>query len=105
MPMAQARIRRPTPQRIRRKGMKMEAEQDNGPRPDTSHQLVAGWQVHPLQLKARPRAGAGLWVLLFEGERKPFPFMKTAFNEDDGRFSPNGHWVAFESDESRSQGN
>jgi len=47
-----------------------------------------------------PRAGAGLWVLALEGERKPFPFLKTAFNEDDGRFSPNGHWVAFESDES-----
>ena len=47
-----------------------------------------------------PRAGAGLWVLPLEGERKPFPFLKTAFNEGDGRFSPDGHWVAFESDES-----
>src|SRR5579864_1531554 len=47
-----------------------------------------------------PRAGAGLWVLPLEGERKPFPFLKTAFNEGDGHFSPDGHWVAYESNES-----
>jgi hypothetical protein len=31
---------------------------------------------------------------------KPRPYSPTGFNEDFGRFSPDGHWVAFQSDES-----
>jgi Tol biopolymer transport system component len=31
---------------------------------------------------------------------KPVPFMQTGFNEDQGRFSPNGRWVAYVSNES-----
>jgi len=42
----------------------------------------------------------GLWVLPLEGDKKPFPFLHTGFNEVDGHFSPDGHWVAYVSDES-----
>ena len=50
------------------------------------------------------RAGSGsdLWVLPLEGERKPSPFLVTPFNETQARFSPDGHWVAYTSDESGS---
>jgi eukaryotic-like serine/threonine-protein kinase len=41
-----------------------------------------------------------LWVLPLEGDKKPFPFLRTEFNNDDGQFSPDGHWVAYDSDES-----
>ncbi len=41
-----------------------------------------------------------LWVFPMEGDRKPFPFLRTTFNELWGRFSPNGRWVAYQSDES-----
>ena len=30
---------------------------------------------------------------------KPIPFPKTEFNEDAGHFSPDGHWIAYRSDE------
>jgi len=43
---------------------------------------------------------AELWVLPLEGDKKPFPFLRTEFNDDFGRFSPNGHLVAYQSDES-----
>ena len=43
---------------------------------------------------------AELWVLPLEGDKKPFPFLRTEFNEDYGRFSPNGRFVAYQSDES-----
>jgi len=43
---------------------------------------------------------AALWVLPLDGDKKPFPFLRTEFNEAIGRFSPDGHWVAYESDES-----
>ena len=33
-------------------------------------------------------------------DRAPFPFLETPFNEDFGQFSPDGHWVAYQSDES-----
>jgi eukaryotic-like serine/threonine-protein kinase len=43
---------------------------------------------------------ASLWVLPLEGDKKPFPFLATEFNEERGRFSPDGHWIAYASDES-----
>jgi hypothetical protein len=44
--------------------------------------------------------GRDLWVFPFEGDRKPFVFLKTKFNEAYGQFSPDGKWVAYESNES-----
>jgi len=41
-----------------------------------------------------------LWVLPFDGDRKPFPYLHTPFNESKAVFSPDGKWVAFRSDES-----
>lgn len=34
------------------------------------------------------------------GNHKPFPYLKTSFNERSGRISPDGHSVAYISDES-----
>jgi Tol biopolymer transport system component len=36
-----------------------------------------------------------LWVLPMEGDRKPFPLTQTGFDEGDGHFSPDGHWLAY----------
>jgi Tol biopolymer transport system component len=44
--------------------------------------------------------GRDIWVLPLTGERKASPFLETKFNEQDGRFSPDGGWVAYVSDES-----
>jgi Tol biopolymer transport system component len=41
-----------------------------------------------------------IWVMPLEGERTPFPLVKTPFLETDGRFSPDGKWVAYSSNES-----
>jgi eukaryotic-like serine/threonine-protein kinase len=41
-----------------------------------------------------------LWIIPAEGERKPSVFLKTEFNEENARFSPDGRWVAYQSDES-----
>ena len=42
-----------------------------------------------------------IWVLPLVGERKPFPFAQTAFDEENGQFSPDGHWIAYQSNESQ----
>ena len=48
-----------------------------------------------------PKTARGaLWVLPLGGDKKPFPFLHTGFDSDYGRFSPDGRWVAYQSDES-----
>jgi eukaryotic-like serine/threonine-protein kinase len=39
-------------------------------------------------------------VLPLQGDHKPIPFLRTKFNESSGRFSPDGRWIAYTSDES-----
>ena len=41
-----------------------------------------------------------IWILPMSGERKPFPFLQTGANEVSAQFSPDGHWIAYVSDES-----
>jgi dipeptidyl aminopeptidase/acylaminoacyl peptidase len=41
-----------------------------------------------------------LWILPLTGEPKPLPLLRTPFEERDAVFSPDGRWIAFESDES-----
>lgn len=41
-----------------------------------------------------------LWVLPLSGDRKPVAFIATPFDEPNARFSPDGQWVAYTSDES-----
>jgi len=41
-----------------------------------------------------------LWVLPVEGDKKPFSFLSNSFNNRDGQFSPDGHLIAYTSDES-----
>jgi Tol biopolymer transport system component len=47
-----------------------------------------------------PKTGTDLWVLPLDGQRVPFIFLKTEASELLGQFSPDGHWVAYQSNES-----
>ncbi len=40
-----------------------------------------------------------VWILPLTGERTPTAFVKTRFNETAPRFSPDGRWIAYVSDE------
>ena len=53
-----------------------------------------------LYTMVNPKTKADIWVLPLEGARKPLPFLITEFNERQARFSPDGRWVAYTSDES-----
>jgi serine/threonine protein kinase len=46
-----------------------------------------------------PQTGYDLWVLPLSGDKKPFAFLKTPFEERDGQFSPDGKWIAYASNE------
>jgi len=39
-----------------------------------------------------------LWILPLFGDRKPFPFLQTQFNEFGAQFSSDGHWIDYISD-------
>ena len=57
----------------------------------------------PLGDGLRPSTGAGRAhgvTSESRDERKPFPVVQTAFDEWAGQFSPDGRWVAYESNES-----
>jgi Tol biopolymer transport system component len=54
-----------------------------------------------LYMDADPKNGSSdLWALPLETDRKPFPVTQTSFNERSGQFTPDGRWIAYESDES-----
>jgi eukaryotic-like serine/threonine-protein kinase len=42
----------------------------------------------------------GIWMLPLSGERKPYPFLQSPFNQFGARFSPDGKWLAYFSLES-----
>ncbi len=41
-----------------------------------------------------------IWILPLTGERKPYVFLKTTFSEGGAVFSPDGKWIAYQSNES-----
>lgn len=46
-----------------------------------------------------PNTGDDLWILPMQGNSTPFPFLVTEHNEGNARFSPDGKWIAYTSDE------
>ena len=47
-----------------------------------------------------PKTKIDVWVLPVSGNQKPFPFANTEASERGARFSPDGKWLAYVSDES-----
>jgi eukaryotic-like serine/threonine-protein kinase len=47
-----------------------------------------------------PATGFDLWALPMSGDRKPFVVVQTNFEERDAQFSPDGKWIAYQSNES-----
>jgi Tol biopolymer transport system component len=47
------------------------------------------------------KTGNDIWVLPLFGDRKPFPYLQTEFNEANAKLSPNGQWLAYVSNETK----
>jgi Tol biopolymer transport system component len=66
-------------------------------------QVLTSWSTdgrYLLYFSVNSGPGADLWVLPMTGTRKPFAFLHSSFNKVWGQFSPDGRWVAYESNES-----
>jgi Tol biopolymer transport system component len=44
--------------------------------------------------------GADIWIVSMEGDKNPEVFLRTQASESDPQFSPDGHWLAYVSNES-----
>ncbi|MCZ6878202.1 MAG: protein kinase, partial [Acidobacteria bacterium] len=44
--------------------------------------------------------GRDIWVLQLDGDSRAEPFLRTPFDESEPAFSPDGHWIAYVSNES-----
>ena len=71
--------------------------------------LKSEWPKNPSAVSADGRfllftvntgTSAEIWSLPLAGARTPQVFVKSAFNASGGQFSPDGKWVAYQSDES-----
>jgi Tol biopolymer transport system component len=52
-----------------------------------------------LYLQRDPKTALDIWVLPLGGDRQPFPYLNSQFNEIEARFSPDSKWIAYASDE------
>ena len=68
-----------------------------------NNRYVSSWSADFLLYqtgRSRSRTGNDIWALPMSGDVTPRPFLRTSANENSARFSPDGRWVAFTSDES-----
>jgi Tol biopolymer transport system component len=47
-----------------------------------------------------PRTAADIWALPMDEKREPFAIVQTNSDEEGGQFSPDGRWIAYQSDRS-----
>ena len=53
-----------------------------------------------LRVQDLKTGGMDIWLAPVDGSRKPYPFLATPANEGAGKFSPDGRWFSYLSDDS-----
>jgi dipeptidyl aminopeptidase/acylaminoacyl peptidase len=79
-------------------GAGLEEQLTNGP----NNKAPSDWSRdgrYLLYTEYAPKS-ADIMALPLEGERKPMVVLQTPFSEEEGVFSPDGKWIAYQSDES-----
>jgi eukaryotic-like serine/threonine-protein kinase len=70
---------------------------------DTANALPTDWSRDGRFVAYQASAthtGWDLWIAPQFGDKKPFPYLQSQFDEQAGAFSPDGHWIAYVSNES-----
>jgi serine/threonine protein kinase len=58
------------------------------------------YEIPPSAMAGGQKTGSDLWIAPLFGDRRPYRYLQTQFDERDGVFSPDGHWIAYVSNES-----
>ena len=69
---------------------------------DNVRQHFTGWSADGRFLlygRDDPKTRWDILLVPTEGDRQPVPFLQTPFAEGPGSFSPNGRWIAYQSDD------
>jgi Tol biopolymer transport system component len=75
-------------------------------RVESANQIATSWSPDGSAIAFAhqdTKTGWDIWILPLSGDRKPYPLMVTSANEQSGRFSPDGKWLSYVSDESGRQ--
>jgi Tol biopolymer transport system component len=80
------------------------ATQDEALEKSTRSKFISDWSRdgrYIIYTVADPKTDFDIWVLPLFGDRKPFPYLQSAFQEGYGKLSPNGQWLAYQSNETK----
>jgi eukaryotic-like serine/threonine-protein kinase len=72
-------------------------------RVESANQIATSWSPDGSAIAFAhqdTKTGWDIWILPLSGDRKPYPLLVTSANEQSGRFSPDGKWLSYVSDES-----
>jgi serine/threonine protein kinase/Tol biopolymer transport system component len=73
------------------------------PQPAIGAKIATDWSADGRFLLYRHlsfETGYDIWAMPLSGDRKPFVVVRTESDEREGQFSPDGRWIAYESDQS-----
>ena len=69
----------------------------------TQNKVATDWSADGRFILFRsndPKMSYDIWAMQIDGDRKPVPVVQTNFDERDAQFSPDGKWIAYQSNES-----
>jgi eukaryotic-like serine/threonine-protein kinase len=75
-------------------------------RVESSYPMATSWSSDGSAIafaQQESKTGWDIWILPVSGDRKPYPLIVTSANEGWGKFSPDGEWLSYVSDESGRQ--
>jgi eukaryotic-like serine/threonine-protein kinase len=75
-------------------------------RVESSNQIATSWSPDGSTIAfahQEGKTGWDIWILPLSGDRKPYPLVVTSANELWAKFSPDGEWLSYVSDESGRQ--
>jgi dipeptidyl aminopeptidase/acylaminoacyl peptidase len=75
-------------------------------RVESSNQIATSWSPDGSVIAFAhqdSKTGWDMWILPLSGDRKSYPLILTSANEQGGKFSPDGEWLSYVSDESGRQ--
>jgi eukaryotic-like serine/threonine-protein kinase len=68
-----------------------------------SHFHLQSWSPDGKLIAYEREASSGqweIWMLPMEADHKPYPYLQSPFRQSHPAFSPDGHWLAYDSNES-----